>query len=195
MDPRNPGNRPFNPMLTPGLSEDARRSVAAAFDAMSAWRNEMMLANERGSDRAFDKMASAAKALGWPAQIVDSMRQQMQGVTKMQLQMMDQMMDAWEEQVKSPNPMGAFPKAMMDKLQSLPGMGAIPGMGGMGFPQMPGVPPMPGMPGMDAFQGMMTNPMQFWMAMGEQWQKNWAQAMQLWANNAGGFGPGGQRKP
>jgi hypothetical protein len=176
-------------MLTPGLSEDARRSVTAAFDAMSAWRNEMMLANERGGDRAFEKMASAAKTLGWPAQIVDSMRQQMQGVTKMQMQMMDQMMDAWEEQVKSPNPMGAFPKAMMDKLQSLPGMGAFPGMGGMGFPQMPG------MPGMEAFQGMMTNPMQFWMAMGEQWQKNWAQAMQMWANNAGGFGPGGQRKP
>src|SRR6516162_7146777 len=29
---------------------------------------------------------------------------QMQSVTKMQIQMMDQMMDAWEEQIKSPNP-------------------------------------------------------------------------------------------
>src|SRR5260370_17869950 len=39
---------------------------------------------------------------------------------KMQIQMMDQMMDAGEEQIKSPNPMTA-PSAMLSKLKSLSG--------------------------------------------------------------------------
>src|SRR6266481_1993894 len=38
----------------------------------------------------------------------------------MQIQMMDQMMDAGEEQIKSPNPMTA-PSAMLSKLKSLSG--------------------------------------------------------------------------
>jgi hypothetical protein len=33
-------------------------------------------------------------------------------------------MDAWEEQIKSPNPMTASPAAMMDKLKSWPGFQA-----------------------------------------------------------------------
>jgi hypothetical protein len=37
----------------------------------------------------------------------------------MQIQMMDQMMDAWEEQIKSPSPM-TVPSAMLSKLKSLP---------------------------------------------------------------------------
>ena len=32
--------RNFNPMSLPGLSEEARKAVNDAFDAMSAWRNE-----------------------------------------------------------------------------------------------------------------------------------------------------------
>jgi len=46
-------------------------------------------------------MAAAAQVLGWPEQIVDASRAQMQSITKMQIQTMDQMMDAWEEQIKS----------------------------------------------------------------------------------------------
>jgi hypothetical protein len=56
---------------------------------------------------------------------------------------------------------------------------------------MPGFPGMPQMPGMEGFPAMMANPMQFWMQMGEQWQKNWAQAMQSWT--AGANQPGGKR--
>jgi len=174
MDNRSGAARGFTPMLAPGLSEEARKAVAAAFDAMSAWRNDLMIAGEKGGDRALDKMAAAAKALGWPAEIVDTTRAQMQGITRMQVQMMDQLMDAWEEQLKSQKPMGAFPAEMMSRLQSLPGM-------------MPGA----GFPGMEAFPGMMANPMQFWMEMGQQWQKNWAQAMSFWSAN--GSWPGGRR--
>ena len=42
----------------------------------------------------------------------------MQTMTKMQIQILDQMMDTWEEQIKSPNP-----SLMMSKLNSLPSFG------------------------------------------------------------------------
>src|SRR5260370_34488145 len=72
---------------------------------------------EKNSEQVIEQMAAAARALGWPEQIIDTIRAQMQSITKMQIQTMDQMMDAWEEQIKSPNP-----TAMLSKLKSLPGI-------------------------------------------------------------------------
>jgi len=94
--------RNFNPMWAPGLSEEARKAVNAAFDAMSTWRIETAKNSEKNSEQVIEKMAAAARALGWPEQVVDTIRAQMQSITKMQIQTMDQMMDAWEEQIKSP---------------------------------------------------------------------------------------------
>ena len=88
----------------------------AAFDAMSTWRTETVNNSEKNLEQVIEKMAAAARALGWPEQIVDATRSQMQTVTKTQIQMMDQMVDAWEEQIKSPNP-----SAMLSKLKSLSG--------------------------------------------------------------------------
>jgi len=73
---------------------------------------------------------------------------------------MDQMMDAWEEQIKSPNPMTGSPSAMLSKLKSLPG-----------------VSPGGSWPSANALAA--TNPMQFWMQWVEQWQKAWTDAMSL----------------
>ena len=108
--------RKFDPMSIPGLSNEARDAVNAAFDAMSTWRTETVDNSEKNLEEVIEKMAAAARALGWPEQIVDATRSQMQSVTKTQIQMMDQMMDAWEEQIKSPNP-----SAMLSKLKSLSG--------------------------------------------------------------------------
>ena len=149
--------RVFNPMSAPGLSDEARKAVSAAFDAMSTWRTETAKSNEKNSEQVIEKMAAAARALGWPEQIVDATRAQMQSITKMQIQTMDQMMDAWEEQIKSPNPMTGSPSAMLSKLKSLPG-----------------ISPTGGWPNASA---LATNPMQFWMQWAEQWQKAWADAM------------------
>src|SRR6266513_3838595 len=91
---------------------------------------------------------------------------QLQSITKMQIQMIDQMMDIWEEQIKSPNPMTAS-SAMLSKLKALPG--ALPA----------GT-----WPNADAFARAAINPMQFWVQFAEQWQKAWTDAM--------GMGVGGQ---
>ena len=112
--------RNFNPMWAPGLSDEARKAVNAAFDAMSTWRIETAKNSEKNSEQVIEKLAAAARALGWPEQIVDTTRTQMQSITKMQIQTMDHMMDAWEEQIKSP--MTSSPSAMLSKLKSLPGV-------------------------------------------------------------------------
>ena len=148
--------RKFDPMAVPGLSNEARDAVNAAFDAMSTWRTETVQSSEKNLEQVIEKMAAAGRALGWPQQIVDATRSQMQTMTKMQIQMMDQLMDAWEEQIKSPNP-----SAMLSKLTSLSSFSPA------------GSWPNPG-------DVSTMNPMQFV----EQWQKMWSDAMAFWTKAA-----------
>jgi ribonuclease D len=154
--------RSFNPMSVPGLTNEAREAVNAALKAMASWREEMADTSEKNGKRVIEKMAAAAAALGWPEQIVDAARTQMQSISEMQIQTMDRMMDAWVEQLKLPNPMAASPSAMLSKLKSLPGAGMA-------------------WPGPEAFQKAAMNPLQFWMQFAEQCQKSWAETMTFWS--------------
>ena len=154
-------SRHFNPASAPGLSDEARRAVNAAFDAMSAWRTEIVSNGEKSFEHVVDKMAAAARAMGWPNQIVDATRGQMQAITKMQVEMMDHLMDAWEEEIKSPSQSSA----MMSKLKATPNLGSIGGWPGGGQ--------------MAAF-----NPFGLYMQVAEQWQKAWTDAMTFWTKAA-----------
>jgi hypothetical protein len=149
----NPGN--FNPMSTSQLPNEARKAVNAAFDAMTTWRTEIA----DSSEEVIEKMAAAARALGWPEQIVDTTSAQMQSITKMQVQAMDHIMDAWEEQIKSPNP-----SAAMSKLKSLPSFG-----------------PAGSWPITNASQMAAMNPFGIYMQVAQEWQKAWADVMAFWA--------------
>ena len=155
-------SRGFNPMSLPGLSDEARKAVSGAFDAMSDWRVETANNNEKNADRVIEKMAAAARELGWPEEIVDATRAQMQGLTKMQVQAIDYMMDAWEEHIKSPNP-----SAMLSKLKSLPNFG----QGGS-------------WPNANGLQGAM-NPFGLYMQFAQQWQKAWADGVSVWTRSRG----------
>src|SRR5262245_59086864 len=112
-------SRNFNPTLAQGLSDDARKAVNAVFDAMSSWRTETVNNSEKNLERVIDKIAVAARTLGWPEEIAETTRVQMQSITKIQTQMVDHIMDAWEEQIKAPNPSSAI----LSKLKSLPTLG------------------------------------------------------------------------
>jgi len=152
--------RSFTPISIPGLPNRAREAVNAAFDALSTWRNETAAASEKNGKEVVKKLAEAAKALGWPEQVVDTVRTQMESVTDLQIKTMDQIMDVWEEQLKLPNPTSDWTTAMMSKLKSAPGLGlAVPGDGHL---QMP-------------------NPMQVWLEFLQQSQKSWADAMTMWS--------------
>jgi hypothetical protein len=149
-------------MSVPGLTNEAREAVNTALKAMSTWRNEMADTSEKNGKQLIESMAVAASALGWPKQIVDAARTQMQSISEMQIQTMDHMMDAWVEQLKSPNPMGASPTAMLSKLKSLPSVGTA-------------------WPNAEAFQKAAMNPLQFWMQFADQCQKSWAETMTFWS--------------
>jgi hypothetical protein len=155
--------RDFNPMSVSGLTPEARDGVNAALKAMSTWRNEIADTNEKNGKRVIEKMAEAAAALGWPEQVVDAARTQLQSIAEFQIKTMDHLMDAWEEQIKLPNPMTASPSAMLSKLNSLPGFASTGSW-----------------PSTEAFQKAATNPMQLWMLLADQWQRAWTDTMGLW---------------
>jgi len=147
-------SRNFSPKLAPELSDEARKAVNVAFDAMSTWRTETV----DNFEIVIDKMAAAARALGWPQQIVDATHAQMQDVIKMQIQTTDRLMDAWEQQIKSPS----SSSAILSKLQSISSFsptGSLP------------------VAEMAAF-----NPFGMYVQIAQQWQKTWSDALGVWAN-------------
>jgi hypothetical protein len=145
--------RDFQPMSVPALPKEARDGVNAALKALSTWRNELADTNEKNGKHVIEKMTEAASALGWPEQVVDAARTQLQSIAEIQIKTMDQLMDAWEEQIKLPNPMTASPSAMLSKLKVLPGLGS---------------------------SQTATNPFQLWMQFAEQWQRAWGDAIGAW---------------
>ncbi|MBX9840871.1 MAG: hypothetical protein K2Z80_03575 [Xanthobacteraceae bacterium] len=149
--------RSFSPLSIPGLSDKAQYAVNAALDAMSTWRNEIADASETNGQQVIEKMAAAAKALGWPEQVVDTVRTQIQSVAAIQIKTMDQIMEVWEEQLKLPNPATAPTTNMLSRMQS------------------PSIIPAGNWPGSGSFPAM--NPAQVWLQFMEQWQKSWAEAM------------------
>jgi len=148
-------SRNFNLTLAPELSDQARKAVNAAFDAMSTWRTETVDSFEE----VIDKMAAAARKLGWPQQIVDATRAQMENVIKMQIQTMDRVKDAWEEQIKSPS----SSSTILSKLGSISSFGPV------------GSWPSAAVTEMAAF-----NPFGAYMQIAQQWQKAYADAMGFW---------------
>jgi hypothetical protein len=48
-------SRNFNPMSAPNLSDETRRAVNAAFDAMSTWRTETLSDSEKRFEEVMEK--------------------------------------------------------------------------------------------------------------------------------------------
>src|SRR5262249_46203866 len=94
--------RDFNPMSVSGLTKEARDGVNADLKSLAAWRNELADTNEKNGKRVIEQMAAAATALGWPEQVVHAARTQLQSIAEIQIKTMDQLIDAWEQQVNLP---------------------------------------------------------------------------------------------
>ena len=88
----------------------------AALAAMSTWPMETVNNSEKNGEQAIEKMAAAARALGWPEQIVDATRAQMRNITKMQIQMMDHMMEGGADQITEPDGRFAIGDALEAKV-------------------------------------------------------------------------------
>jgi hypothetical protein len=152
-------SRKFDPTSAAGLSDEARRAVNAAFDAMATWRTETVNQSEKGLQQVIERMAAAARALGWPDQIVEATCTQMQAVIKMQIQTIDNVMDAWKEQIQSASPSSV----MLSKLRSSSNFG-----------------PAGVWPSVAPTQMAAMNPFLVYMQIMEQWQKAWADTTASW---------------
>lgn len=167
------GRSPF--ASAPGLNDDARNAVNSAFEAMNEWRGQLATLTERNSDQVFEQMTAAAKAAGWPTELVDVTRQQIQGATRMQMQMVDQVMEVWERQITSPGSGLATGNAFTDSVKNL--QSTFPGGNGL--------------PAFDMNAGPMA-PLQFWMQAADMWQKSWQQALSSWSEAQGTTFTGGK---
>lgn len=177
-------NSPFdaNPAFAK-MSEDARHTVTQAFDSMSNWRSQMSDMSEKNSEAVFNKMAEAAKALGWPPEFVEMSRKQVQTATKMQTQMVDQVMETWQQQMTAPGSPIKMPSFSAPAFQ---------------MPTFPGFPTATGNGAFPGFGDASANPMQMWAQAAEMWQKNWQQALGSWmdaqSNVTNMMTPGGTAK-
>jgi hypothetical protein len=84
------------------LPRETRDAIKAVFDALSEWRDEVNTSTEKYSEAVLDKMAVAARALGWPKAVVDASHKHLMQASKAQMQMFDHLMDAWEKQKSAP---------------------------------------------------------------------------------------------
>ena len=148
-------SRSPNSRATQSLPREAREAIKAVFDAHSEWRDEVSTSTERHSETVLDKMAAAARALGWPKELVDASHKHLVQASKAQMHVIDQLTDAWEKQLTAP-----ASDQFMAQLRTLPSAG---------FGVMP-----------DA----MSNPFGFWMQAAETWQRNWASALSMWTSGS-----------
>jgi len=101
----------------PGMTKEVREGVIAAFDALSNWRDEIETANERCLGKVLDQTCAVARLMGWPDQSVKATREFLEHSSKMQVEMIDQIMDGWKQQLKSSTAPMAIPRSFAGQLR------------------------------------------------------------------------------
>ena len=103
------------------LNGEARQAVMDVFNAVSQWRDEISRVNERYLTDVLDQVAAAQRAQGWPNSVTVATREHLLQASKVQAQMIDQLMGDWEQQLKSRGAAGPVDVA--------PAVGSKPGGG------------------------------------------------------------------
>jgi hypothetical protein len=134
------------------LNGEARQAVMDVFNAVSQWRDEISRVNERYLTDVLDQVAAAQRAQRWPNSVTVATREHLLQASKVQAQMIDQLMGDWEQQLKS---RGATPDPSMSRRPSV----ANPVVEMMRL-------------------GEMTfTPFKIWLHAAEAWQRSWAEAL------------------
>jgi hypothetical protein len=135
----------FRNMNMPGMTKEIREELVAAFDAMSHWRDEIESVNERCLAKVLVQTSAVARSMGWPDQTIRATQEYLENGSKMQTKMIDQIMDGWKQQLKSPTAPMAIPRSFADQT------------------------PQPSGP---SFAKAMS-PWTFWLQAAEMWQRTW----------------------
>ena len=134
-----------------GMTKEMRDRIVVAFEALSNWRDEIETANERCLGKVLDQTSAVARSMGWPDEAVKTTREYLRHTAKVQTQLIDQLMEAWKQQLKSPIAPMAIPPGLTGQT-SAPSASTIAGA----------------MPDFDAFA-----PWKIWLQAAEMWQRTW----------------------
>jgi hypothetical protein len=135
-------------MNLPGITKEMREQLAAAFDALSNWRDEIENVNERCLAKVLVQTSGVARSMGWPDQAIRATREYLENASKMQTKMIDQIMDGWKQQLRSPSGPMAVPHSFTDQMSQSTLGNAMPEFNPMA-------------------------PWTFWMQAAEMWQRTW----------------------
>ena len=106
---------------TEPTSVDATAAMNAVIDALSEWRDEVETGTTRYNQLVLERIAKASETFGWPKELLDSSKAFMEQASQAQMQMIDQMIGVWQQQLKSPVPGQFFPQ-----LRASPSFGELP---------------------------------------------------------------------
>src|SRR5262245_29806217 len=134
-----------------GMTKEMRDRLVAAFDALSNWRDELESANERCLGKALDQTSAVARSMGWPDEAVVTTREYLQNTSKAQIQLIDQLMEGWKQQLKSPLAPMAIPRSLTAQVSGPSGLTMASAMRDF-----------------SAFA-----PWNFWLQAAEMWQRTW----------------------
>lgn len=134
----------------PRMTREARENMVGAFEALSSWRSEIEAVNERCLSKVLDKTSAVARSIGWPDDAIQATRKYVESVSKLQTQAIDQIVDGWKEQLKSPVAPLAMPRSLF---------GQIPQASANFAGAMPEFNPLA--------------PWTFWMQAAQAWQRTW----------------------
>ena len=142
------------------LNSDARQALTSAFEALENWRDEISSVNERHLAKVLDQVAASQRAMGWPDQFTTAAREHLTRASKTQTYMIDQVMDAWEHQLKSSIVPSVLPAGFKLPTSAVSGSALMDPMSEM-----------------MRLQELTFAPFKLWMQAAEMWQRNWAEAM------------------
>jgi hypothetical protein len=146
------------------LNNEARQAVTVALDSLVHWRNEIVAANERWLTKVLDQVADAHRALGWPEQVTRVAKENILQASMVQSHVIDQAMDAWQQQLKSQDARSGMPRFIFQA--PAPSQFTVPASEIMRFSEMTLVP------------------FKLWIEAAETWQRTWITAV------SGGAFPG-----
>jgi hypothetical protein len=104
----------------PGMTKEVREELVATFDVLSNWRDEIETANERCLGKVLDRTAAVARTMGWPDQAVRSTREYLEGASKVQTEMIDQIIEGWKRHLNSSTTPMAIPRGFSEQMPGLP---------------------------------------------------------------------------
>jgi hypothetical protein len=150
----------FEPRNLTRLNSEARKAVSAAFDALRDWSDEVHAANNRCLTKVLDHVAAAQRATGWPEHLSAVTRDNIVQTSKLQTQLIDQLLQAWDELLET----GRAPTRLPQGFHFLPARSS-------------GSTLHEAMPDMAQLGELSVAPLKAWMQAADIWQRHWMAAI------------------